>query len=271
MLDYSNLKPYKYINHVLSLASRYDSILNNLNSVSAASCAIENGLHIRTILPLMKPASVKRAYFHGLSDEKFVPPACLSFDITDLVLKYSDIEGDTLVRFMHCFPALQKFYCDKGSSGVRYLLPQKVGKAIKHLKLSLVSLTVAANNIGFGHYEPPPFESLVDFEKLRSIETDAAFLLAPFPYGGQDEDDENLIPPQHRMVDVLPKALKRIILRDCEMEVLVQVRELIERKEECMPDLNYVSLALLGYDKEIADKLKVDCKTAGIKLDIHWS
>lgn len=44
----------------------------------------------------------------------------LRFQITDLGLKYSNLDGDVLVHFLRCFPPLEKFYYNNGGAIVGY-------------------------------------------------------------------------------------------------------------------------------------------------------
>ena len=131
--------------------------------------------------------------------------------------------------------------------------------------------------------------SLVEFKKLYLIATNASSLLGQFPDANEeyDEDDEDAPPKQLRMVEILPKSLKKIGLNYCNVGVLDQVRELIERMDEVVPELEAITLNYLdlrsggwdrkqkgepfiypGYDESAAQKLKVDCEAAGIKLII---
>jgi len=90
--------------------------------------------------------------------------------------------------------------------------------------------------------------------------------------------------PKLRMVDMLPKSLKRLGLCGCGeggIEVLDQVREVMERKEELVPDLELITLNyqystnLSGEpyvystnNENVDKKLKEDCEAAGLELII---
>jgi hypothetical protein len=131
--------------------------------------------------------------------------------------------------------------------------------------------------------------SLVEFKKLHLIATNSSFLLGQFPDADKeyDEDDEDAPPKQLRTVEILPKSLKKIGLNYCNVGDLDQVRELIERMDEVVPELEAITLDYRdtrsggwdrrqkgepfiypGYDESTAQKLNVDCEAAGIKLTI---
>jgi hypothetical protein len=93
--------------------------LKQLISVSVAYWDTEMGLSIDTLIPFMRPSSVKKAYFHMVAQESFTESP-LRFQITDLGLKYSNLDGDVLVHFLRCFPPLEKFYYNNGGAIVGY-------------------------------------------------------------------------------------------------------------------------------------------------------
>jgi hypothetical protein len=288
-----------YMSQVLDLAARRQSTgsaeqfsLKNLTTLSFAYSDTEMGFSVDSVMPYCKVESVRKIHLHMAADE-FFPVSSERFRCEDLAINYSSIDGDALINFLRCFPCLKKLSYDHGGSivGDSDFLPQKVGEAITHLKPCLEELLIT-NNTQEDVYVEEEMEamgSLAGFEKLHTVVTSTKILLGPWDEEIDDEadDEENgsAEASNLRMVDVLPRSLKVLGLSGCRRGVMDQVREVIERKDELVPALEGITLQYRdprpgvgdgatrgephiypGYDKEVAEKLKDDCKAVGVDL-----
>lgn len=134
--------------------------------------------------------------------------------------------------------------------------------------------------------------SLITFEKLRTISTNAKFLLGQslVPDEAYDDDDADQPPPQLRMINILPKSLETMVLNHCDVGNLDQAIELIKQKDVSVPHLESLTLnyhdsrgdswgrrqrgetnIYPGYEEGLAERLRTDCEAKGVELIIGFS
>ena len=288
-----------YMDYVFDLAASRQSTgstdefsLKNLKTISFAYSDTEMGFSVDEVIPYCKLKSVTKVFLRMVADD-FFSASSERFQCEDLGFNYSSIDGDSLIEILRCFPFLKKFYYDHGGSivGNSDFLPQKVGQAIAHLRPCLEELVVTNDeqDEAYGEEEMRGIGSLAKFEKLHTVVMDTPTLLGPL-------DEDSAVESGHgsdnatklRMVDILPRSLKRLGLSGCREGILEQVREVMERKEELVPVLDEITLNYRdprpgggdrakrgephiypGYNKDVADSLKLDCKAAGFNLAVY--
>lgn len=143
---------------------------------------------------------------------------------------------------------------------------------IANLTSTLQDLVIQGDGRRNKTHEAKDIGSLAQFQLLKSIRMEWATLLGPdpdnFSFRNAQSIDSNY--QQKRLVDVLPKSLELLELTTCEL-ILPQIAELIERKEELVPELRsiWVDVGMKGLG-EINPLLLVDeAKEKGVRLTIY--
>ncbi|QSZ32080.1 hypothetical protein DSL72_001649 [Monilinia vaccinii-corymbosi] len=139
----------------------------------------------------------------------------------------------SIVGFLNCFPCLERFEFGKGrhclnlADVVEGLLPAK--KTLKYLWLW--------NDSAGGGTDQNFVRSLSDFERLEEI------CIQPAPW---EWSDPRIGLSPNRLCETVPHGLKKILLgfeldRIADIS-LYQLLELVTRKDECCPGLNYIEM-----------------------------
>ena len=182
-----------------------------------------------------------------------------------------------LETFLQPFPRLQRLrYKEETRQFHTTGLPTLLPSGLTNVKYSLEELVVLneyqwdpetpLNN----RYRAMPsrIDSLADFVNLKSIVAYSSLLMK--------KNGETLL-ASDSLVDILPESLQRLEIKGCRRGVMEQIPEFVIRKPERLPNLGTIVLEyvisgpeadqdFLGYEKEIAEQLKMDCEKAGIDL-----
>jgi hypothetical protein len=228
--------------------SRSQHSLKNLTSVSMTYWDTEMGMSIDALLPFCALSSVHKARIHRCSEEFFSPSQRYP-NIQDLQISYSNIGSEALINILQCFPSLKNlYYEDVGVSvGYEFFSPQDLGRAISHLHKTLEGLIVlgSGNNV-FGEEEERKIGSLAGFKKLKTIVMNHHFLLIP----GSEIDGE-----KPKLINILPSSLGLLAMADCTLDILPQVRDLLDQKPsstQSFPKPNKIVIGLASEDDPLA-------------------
>ncbi|PMD13283.1 hypothetical protein NA56DRAFT_712178 [Hyaloscypha hepaticicola] len=235
----------------------------------------EMGMSIDALLPFCALSSVRKARIHRCSEEFFFPSSQRYPNIQDLQISYSNIGSEALTNILQCFPSLKNLYYEDVGD---------LGRAISHLHKTLEGLIVlgSGNNV-FGEEEERTIGSLAGFKKLKTIVMNHHFLLIP----GSEIDGE-----KPKLINILPSSLEMLAMADCTLDILPQVRDLLDQKPSsshsfpkpnkiviglgseddplASPDDSSVSAEQLEAMKDEAQELIADVKPMGVDIGIFY-
>jgi hypothetical protein len=271
---------------------------------SIAISSIEIGLGFDSIIPFLQLPSVKKAKIWGLNDDNdaawyfpkvqnTTPEATAISDVLDLALYNSEVEGRAIVQFLKGFKCLKKFHYDhSGPASFDYypIMPQDFGSGLAHLKPFLEELVILHDGKEISWDQrgegPRSIGRLTGFERLKSITMNSDILLGFTPFTAKQLRlcQETNHSRQH-LVEILPTSLQTLSITNCGLGILDQIHEIMTRKT-LVPNLVAIELTywkiasdttntaeneIPGYDKEVADKLKLNCVAAELILHFNFS
>jgi hypothetical protein len=148
-------------------------------------------------LPSVNSISAYRVWDDGTADPLIYegnrpewvrkPPTLPAKEIN---LYWSNINALSMIKFLQCFPQLERLYYEDGGTDVgdEHFNPPRIMKAIEHLKPCLQELHIAFDNPeDISWYEEYPIGSLQDFQSLETLELTTTMLIGtydpnePFP------------------------------------------------------------------------------------------
>lgn len=184
----------------------------------------------------------------------------LNLRVRDLELNDTCLDMDWLHRFLHHFPLLRRFsYNHVAEEQGPDFLPQRIGRAIAHLRPCLEELEISSLCEQNGKYTTPrEIGSLAGFERLRSIDVEGNILFG-------DIDPEDWSTPLWNLGDILPGTLESLIIRNFDSQSF-DLRELLPVKEEKFPELKRVQVKGLGWWLDNPKRLRREFKAMGVKL-----
>ncbi|PVH88975.1 hypothetical protein DL98DRAFT_580521 [Cadophora sp. DSE1049] len=242
--------------------------LNSLEMVSVAYADTEMGLSFEDVIPFLKLPSVKtfKVYMlDGIADVESMPGN--EFNTRKLELGYSSIEPDAFTQFLPCFASLEILsYQHAGAIvGCSEFLPRSFGAGIQHLKHCLKSLEIFGTPEYTDDERALGIGSLRAFESLVSISTEQKILLGPdLVLDQESEDDEE---PVH-LLDVVPKSLVRLRLRQCRLGIMDEFEGVLEQKDRATPNLEHVAFRFIGSppDASMAMIVRDQAEANGISM-----
>jgi len=253
IVPYNRTSNLGYIDTALEYAalqqrsSRAQHSLKNLTNVSMAywDTGIGTGMgkSFDALLPFCALSSVRKAQIHRCSENFFFPPSKRYPNIQDLQISNSNFGSEAISNILQCFPSLKNLYYEHGgvSFGCPNLLPEYLGEASSHLHETLEELTVLGEN-SFGWAEKRAIGSLTRFKKLKKIVTNYDILLKTDP----ERDGE-----QPKLINILPSSLEILAIGQCTLDILLQVRDLLDQKPSStlsFPKPNKIVIGLVSPD-----------------------
>jgi hypothetical protein len=249
--------------------------LKHLKTISAvlSEGVVRYGMSRNVVLSFFAPPSVSKIVISGFKWKEFRFEPKHSYQVQDLGFNGSCVDGDTMIRFLRCFPSIRKFqYLHRDSAIVSHVfLPQKMGEALAHLHHCLEELTL----LGDPRFKQPKTEirqgigSLAQFKKLRRIKMCVEDLFGWNPLAEDGEDGGSHPVEKPTLADIFPASLQTLVLRKAKNSILIPLYEFLNDKES-FPLLTNIVVRILelrdDYQEEAEGNLKSKYEDAGIQL-----